>query len=313
MKLPVDGFMNKLVDIIAAVILFYLIQSNYDCLPYCFGGSLVFVPVCATLMLVSMHVKRYRAGISMLVILCLILLGLNKIAYMELYRTHEASKIFNIVYALTISIIVWSAVTVRIAFIKPGSGLKPTDLNLFEAQTVVLERLCLIISTGILTVLVTGAAYRFENYDVYYKDIYALFPLSLVVLLHMTVMSLIAAAFASRIPRYYYLYTYSGIERKRVPNIKKYFALSVVGLFIIGCGLEMMRGQWLLWASTMSLLVSIIAAQWRIWKYLLDEDSGEMTPVEIPDPINPMAFRIKYVILAPLPVLVYAFILVVIV
>jgi len=98
-----------------------------------------------------------------------------------------------------------------------------------------------------------------------------------------------------------------------VPNIKKYFALSVVGLFIIGCGLEMMRGQWLLWVSTMSLLVSIIAAQWRIWKYLLDEDSGETTPLEIPEPINPTAFRIKYVILAPLPVLVYALILVVIV
>lgn len=194
--------MNKVVDIIAAGILFYLIQSNYDCLPYCFGGSLAFVPVCATLMLVSMQFKRYRAGISMLVILCLILLGLNKTAYMELYRTHEASKIFNIDYALTISIIVWSVVMVMIAFIKPGSGLKPKDLNLFEAQTVVLERLCLIISTGILTVLVTGAAYRFENYDVYYKDIYALFPLSLVVLLHMTVMSLIAAAFASRIPRF---------------------------------------------------------------------------------------------------------------
>ncbi len=51
------------------------------------------------MMLVSMHVKRYRSGISMLVILCLILLGLNKTAYMELFRTNEASKIFNIVYA----------------------------------------------------------------------------------------------------------------------------------------------------------------------------------------------------------------------
>jgi len=305
--------MSRIIDVIATGILFYLIQSNYDCLPYCFGGSLVFVPLCAVLMLVSMHIKRYRAGITMLVILCLILLGLNKTAYMELIKTNEASKIFDIVYALIISLIVWSFAMATIAFIKPAPESKPKDLNLMNAQNVIIERLYLIMFMGIITVYVTGISYDDNHYEKYYNSIYSVMNLSLVALLHMTVMSLIAAVIISRIPRKYFLYTFSGMERNRVPNIKKYFALSVVGLFILGCGLEMMRGQWLLWAATMANLASIIAAQWRIWKYLFDDDSGETTPVEIPKPINPMSFRIKYVILAPLPVLVYAFILVVIV
>jgi hypothetical protein len=80
-------------------------------------------------------------------------------------------------------------------------------------------------------------------------------------------------------------------------------------LFIVGCGLEMMRGQWLLWAATVLLFVSVIAAQWRIWKYLLDEDSDEMKPVEMPEPINPWVFRIKYILIAPLPGIVYGLIL----
>jgi len=249
----------------------------------------------------------------MLVILCLILLGLNKTAYMELIKMNEASKIFDIVYALIISLIVWSFAMATIAFIKPAPESKPKDLNLMNAQNVIIERLYLIMFMGIITVYVTGISYDDNHYEKYYNSIYSVMNLSLVALLHMTVMSVIAAFIISRIPRKYYLYTFSGIERKRVPNIKKYFALSVVGLFIIGCGLEMMRGQWLLWVSTMSLLVSIIAAQWRIWKYLLDDDSDETMLLEIPEPINPMAFRINYIILAPLPVLVYAFILVVIV
>jgi len=249
----------------------------------------------------------------MLVILCLILLGLNKTAYMELIKTNEASKIFDIVYALIISLIVWSFAMATIAFIKPAPESKPKDLNLMNAQNVIIERLYLIMFMGIITVYVTGISYDDNHYEKYYNSIYSVMNLSLVALLHMTVMSLIAAVIISRIPRKYFLYTFSGMERNRVPNIKKYFALSVVGLFILGCGLEMMRGQWLLWAATMANLASIIAAQWRIWKYLFDDDSGETTPVEIPKPINPMSFRIKYVILAPLPVLVYAFILVVIV
>ncbi|GEM_PF-2902405 len=305
--------MSKVVDIIAAGLLFYLIQSNYDCLPYCFGGSLVFVPMCAALMLASMHLKRYRAGITMLMILCLILLGINKTAYMELYRTHEASKIFNIVYILTILLIAWSFETAMSAFRKPGSRSKPKDLELFKAQFVIIERLYLITCTGILMVLTTGFTYEFHQFEEYYKGIYAEIPLSLVVLLHMAVMSVIAAVIISRIPRNYYLYTFSGMERKRIPDIRKYFALSVIGLFIIGFGLEMMRGEWLLWASTMLLFVSIIAAQWRIWKYLLDEDSDEMKPVEMPEPINPWAFRIKYIFIAPLPVIVYGLILIVII
>ncbi len=193
--------MNKVVDIIAAGILFYLIQSNYDCLPYCFGGSLVFVPVCATLMLVSMQFKRYRAGISMLVILCLIPLGLNKTAYMELYRTNEASKIFNIVYALTIVMIAWSFEMAMIAFMNPGPRSKPKDLTLAKAQFVIVERLYLLTSAGIMTVLVTGCAYKFHQFEEYYKGIYAVMPLSLVVLLQMTVMSVIAAVIISKIPR----------------------------------------------------------------------------------------------------------------
>lgn len=305
--------MSRIIDVIAAGILFYLIQSNYDCLPYCFGGSLVFVPVCAALMLASMHVKRYRAGITMLVILCLILLGLNKTAYMELFKTNEASKIFDIVYVLTISLIVWSFAMATIAFMKPAPESKPKDLNLMNAQNVIIERLYLIMFMGIITVYVTGISYDDNHYEKYNNVIYSVMNLSLVALLHMIVISAIANVIMFRIPRDYYLYTFSGMERKRIPDIRKYFALSVVGLFIIGCGLEMMRGQWLLWASTMFLLVSIIAAQWRIWKYLLDEDSDGMTPGEMPEPINPMTFRIKYIIIAPLPVLVYAFILVVIV
>jgi len=192
--------MSRIIDVIATGILFYLIQSNYDCLPYCFGGSLVFVPLCAVLMLVSMHIKRYRAGITMLVILCLILLGLNKTAYMELIKMNEASKIFDIVYALIISLIVWSFAMATIAFIKPAPESKPKDLNLMNAQNVIIERLYLIMFMGIITVYVTGISYDDNHYEKYYNSIYSVMNLSLVALLHMTVMSVIAAFIISRIP-----------------------------------------------------------------------------------------------------------------
>jgi hypothetical protein len=131
-------------------------------------------------------------------------------------------------------------------------------------------------------------------------------PLSLAAMLILIVMSMITMVNLACIPEKYYLYALAGLERRKVPNIKKYFFLGISILFVVGCGMEIMRGNWLLWTATMFLLVSSILALWRIWKYILNANPEETVSVKAPEKMNDFAFAIKYLLISPLLVSCYA-------
>lgn len=304
--------MHVIIDIITAVVILYLMKSNYDCLPYCFGGSLVFVPLCATLMLVSIHIKKYRNEISIMMILCLILLGFNKTAYMELYKTHEASKIFYIIYILTFLTTAWTIVMGRIAFRKQKSRLGSSETHQTHVIKRIVGRIYLIMIISMTAVCITGISYNYDHGASYYDHIYAVMPLSLAAVMILIVMSVITMVILACIPEKYYLYALAGLERRKVRNIKQYFFLCMTILFVVGCGMEIMRGNWVLWTATMILLVSTILALWRIWKYILDTNPEEIISLMKPEKMNDLAFTIKYLLVSPLMVSCYGILIAII-
>ncbi len=70
-----------------------------------------------------------------------------------------------------------------------------------------------------------------------------------------------------RIDGKYFQYIYKGKEALRIFENPKAVIFVVALLFILlGSGMEVTRGHWILWAETVALLSIVLACIWSVWK-----------------------------------------------
>jgi len=286
--------MHRIINIVTALIISYMIQANYECLPYCYGGSLVFVPLYAILLFISLNSRIYKKEISVYMIICVVMLGYNKIAYLEANKVYEVSRLFMAIYLLTFMTIIWSLIVVKLAFEYSKALSESLRPNQTEIKQQIFSRYFLIMAASIVAVWITGHAFTLS--PIYFDYLYCKMPLSLIAILILILFSLITIAVIKRIPEKYFMYAFLGHERVKVHNIRIYYVLCVILIFIIGSGMELLRGSWLLWVGTMFLFVVITESFWNTWRYVLDKTSEEIIDYETLLPLNDKGLYIKYII-----------------
>lgn len=267
-----------------------LIINSYECLPRCFGGSLVFIFLYGHFLYISLNSKYYQRETSILMIVCLILLGYNKAAYFESNKAYEVSHTFILIYVLTFLLTLWSSVMARLEFRYPRKNAGQYALRQTETIDSIILRYNFILITFI-PVLVTGL--NFQLSQVYTDYLYNKLPLSFFAILILIIALFIQIRIMSGIPAKNYSYALSGLEKKRLPFIKRYFKYGFVAFFLMGSALEVMRGSWHLWLGTAALSLVLAASLWNVWRYVLDDNSDAAANHDLPIPLNDGVFVVK--------------------
>lgn len=282
--------MHYIFNAITFIIISCLILNNYECLPRCFGGSLVFIFLYGYLFYISLSRKHYQRETSILMIACLILLGYNKAAYLESNKAFEVSHTFVIIYVLTFLLTLWSSVMARLEFRYPRMNGRQCILRQTETIDSIILRYNYILITFV-PVLVTGL--NFQSSRLYADYLYNRLPLSFFAILILIIAIFIQMRIMAGIPAKNYSYALAGLEKKRLPFVKKYFIYGFIAFFLAGSALELIRGFWLLWLGTAALSLVLAASLWNIWKYVLEDNSDAVSGHELPIPLNDGVFVVK--------------------
>jgi hypothetical protein len=119
------------------------------------------------------------------------------------------------------------------------------------------------------------------------------FTMSFVGILFLIIFIAIQMRIMAKIPVRNYSYALAGVERCKLPSVKKYFKYGFAVLFLIGSVMEIMRGLWLFWMGTAVLPLLLAASLWNVWKYVLDDYSDTSVSSDLPMPLNDGAFFVK--------------------
>lgn len=148
-----------------------------------------------------------------------------------------------------------------------------------------------IIILCVLPVRTTGM--YLENSPFYLSCRNVGFTMSFVGILFLIIFIAIQMRIMAKIPVRNYSYALAGVEKNKLPFIKKYFRYGFTVLFLIGSAMEIMRGFWLFWLGNAVLSLLLAVSLWNVWKYVLDDNSDVSTSSELPMPLNDGVFVVK--------------------
>lgn len=294
--------MHYIINAVTCIIMNYLIIENYRCFPQCFGGSFVYILLYGYLFYVTVCYKKYQKEISFLMIVCLIMLWYNKIVYYEINDSSRINITFYNIYVLIFLLALWTSLMARLPFRYPKldrSLLKQRQIDMIKS---ILLRFSMVILC-VLPVWTTGM--NLKKSPVYLSCLQAKFTMSFVAILFLILFISIQMRIMAKIPARNYSYALAGVEKSKLPLVKKYFRYGFTVLFLIGSVMEIMRGFWFFWLGTAVLSLLLAASLWNVWKYVLDDDSDAGRSTDLPMPLNDGVFVVKVMGILFISVILY--------
>lgn len=260
--------MNKIIDLATSVIILFIVILLGSKILVILGGSTVLLMVCVFIYYLSFAYKKFQLELSLIVIVALILIGINYLAYVEIEKTDPIKYIY-IVSAFTLLsftlLMAFLVATIKNIKNKEEARIKK---DVVEISKRIVQRLTFILFLSWFFVIFSGIGFLDNpNAAIVKEGLVKYVPLGAFWL----VVSFIATVLNIKKIESYIFYALREKEKFNIRNVKKYLIGGVILFFVFGSGMEITRGFWLLWIETFLLFCLVMAACWTIWRYYFDD------------------------------------------
>jgi len=284
-----------------ATLLYYLFFL-WDSYPYALGGSLIFVTVIGISHFFTLKYRQLTLAITLLSITVFSLMVLNFVLYLIV----STSLSMGLLIAIFIILLIMSQ-SFYYALVSPFISETGKEGEL-EKDLRIRIRMLMLSATHISIVFIYIASIAFMvgmQYSKHPEHLSHQFPNILILsfLIGPTVL-----LFIKRVA------TEHAIKRLAIQKIittvldvnaiKKWFFISALVVLLIGAGLEMMRGLWIVWMGSwlaMCLMLINIYIKWKM-VFISTEHESNIPPVEdilksLPSPREPSTFLKMFLVL----------------
>jgi hypothetical protein len=295
------------------VFLYYMIFL-WKSYPFSIGGTLIFISVIGIMNYFSIIYKDYVMEFSLFSFVLFLLMALNFFAFFE-YQHGYSWRIEAIMCALIVTVTILARrLTINPIRLKENSNLSVERRELQERISYIVSHSFMI--TGFYAVVtatvfsaIRGGRLIGKECTLYFSNLsFMWLGVGLIfVLLLMRRWSYLDEYISSLV-----------VKRSQINMIwmRKWFGPLIICIFLLGLGVEIQRGFWLLWFFSWLVFVLIVVMIWKVWRFVFEQeplhidDSIEIERVrKFPSRTEPM-YAFKFVLVNTILGALYCFILI---
>jgi len=245
--------------------------------PYSLGGSLVLCLFISAFIPLTLRIIKLSSEFRLTQLILADIVGINFLSYLE-NSVSNTSILYLFIFYSCILFLLYFYSTIADPGFKKYNQINTTDQNLLKQIRLTLA--VPLFFVGFVFSLFSGLMVHFiHEYEpqIYYGNPYLRIScVSIAFLIFFFFISFIylrkindedIKELLSKADEKYNLKIYDG--RK----MKNYTLLIYAGTFIIGSGIEIQRGMWIMWFETIILLGLMMLILWKIYKHLFSEGS----------------------------------------
>jgi hypothetical protein len=252
---------HRLLDPIISIIFAIFIIVSGDNIAYTLGGTVVFLPLLAFIFFVSYVYKKFQMELSICSVIIITLNFINYLDYLE--KNYEIP--FD--YVLVSFFLLFGIIIACFSYLGTRALVNKINLKhkniLKETKKRLNQRLTFFPILGIVFYIISAFPFLEKNDQIFIeKNIitYAnLATLCLVLFFGITFL------FVKKLDKYF-VHLVEKDNQLESRSYRKYLAIGIGIIFLLGSMVELARGAWSMWIGTFVLLLFLFASIGSIWK-----------------------------------------------
>jgi len=260
----------------SAALLYYLIIL-WQTYPLSIGGTLIFMSIIGINYYFSIIYKQFAVELGLFSLSLVSLMGLNFLAYIEYANGFSETILIGTLVATFII-----AITILYLTNSPFGPRETSNSPIFRIE--LRKRITGLIGHSSAVAfgfpVITASVFMGIRDEPIIKENVLSFPTLSLMWVVIGLMLGLALMRKQKDLNNYIRYLVVKKSEINIAFLKKWFFPINIGIFIVGLVFEINRGFWFLWLYSWLAFLLILILGWKIWKYVFQKNSYEITTIE---------------------------------